>query len=300
MYRVGLGLVRKVDGTFGTQMVNKLKLPIRRLQQIHTVEDSSNKRSRDLNKVPVLTNIQECQQIVQDIMSGGNQAIGLDCEGLNLGDPKSGRLTLVQISTASGDIHLFDVLSNPALMNCDKGLRDLLHSDNITKVLHSCRSDALQIYIDFGITLQPIYDTQLAYTLIQKQAGNIVNQISYNNICHEHKLPVNISKDVMKNIYRKDQKFWLNRPLTKQMVDYAREDVRSLLKIRESQLNQLTEENKILVETECNKLVQSLVHNNKEFRLQKSQKKTTNTSGVKRTNDFRDGKDMKLPKKSKS
>ena len=29
----------------------------------------------------------------------------------------------------------------------------------------------MQLYLDFGIHLKPIFDTQLAHTLIQKQAG---------------------------------------------------------------------------------------------------------------------------------
>jgi hypothetical protein len=38
------------------------------------------------------------------------------------------------VSTADGNIFLFDVLTNPEMLTCDKGLRDLLQAENIVKV----------------------------------------------------------------------------------------------------------------------------------------------------------------------
>jgi len=150
----------------------------------------------------------------------------------------------------------------------------------------------MQLYLDFGIHLKPIFDTQLAHTLIQKQAENIVQQISYNHLCEEHELPVNISKEDIKKVYKRDQKFWMKRPLTKMMIDYAKEDVRSLLTIRENQLNQLSEENKSLVETDCNKLVQTLIQKNKETK--------NNFEAVVETNKLLTAKDRTIKKLEES
>lgn len=60
-------------------------------------------------------------------------AVGLDCEGVKLGQ-YAGQLTLVQIIAADGNIYLFDILVNKELMTCEGGLGKLLQADHITKV----------------------------------------------------------------------------------------------------------------------------------------------------------------------
>ena len=47
-----------------------------------------------------------------------------------------GQLTLVQISTMSGQVYIFDVQSNQALFTAGR-LKDLLQSENIIKVFGS-------------------------------------------------------------------------------------------------------------------------------------------------------------------
>ena len=72
------------------------------------------------------------------------QRVGLDTEGVNLGP--TGQITLVQISTISGKVYIFDVLSSPALFT-EGGLRNLLQSDHVEKV----RTTQLSYIFDFGI-----------------------------------------------------------------------------------------------------------------------------------------------------
>ena len=67
---------------------------------------------------------------------------------------------------------------------------------------------------------------------------------------------------------------------------------RSLLTIRENQLNQLSEENKSLVETDCNKLVQTLIQKNKETK--------NNFEAVVETNKLLTAKDRTIKKLEES
>ena len=78
----------------------------------------------------VVISTRESLQIVEDILSAG-QPVGLDGEGVNHG-PK-GKLSLLQVSRLGGEVVIFDVQTNPALIT-QGGLKSLLESEHIIKV----------------------------------------------------------------------------------------------------------------------------------------------------------------------
>lgn len=126
--------------------------------------------------------------------------IGLDCEGLKLGDKEGGKLSLMQISaskkkakqTAPLRIWLVDVTvlawrsihystsrdnSNSQQGNNNKGegskvadspppaalcLKQLLESGSVTKLMYDVRSDSSQLFHEYGVRLRGVYDLQLA------------------------------------------------------------------------------------------------------------------------------------------
>lgn len=64
-------------------------------------------------------------------------------------------------------------------------------------------------------------------------------------------------KDQLKNIYRRDQKYWSRRPLTREMILYASADVLSLVndKIYYSMSKAIKMENRQLMLELCNEQV---------------------------------------------
>ncbi|KAK9756319.1 hypothetical protein RND81_01G088700 [Saponaria officinalis] len=46
-----------------------------------------------------------------------------------------------------------------------------LESSHITKVIHDCKRDSEALYFQFGIKLQNVMDTQIAYSLTEEQEG---------------------------------------------------------------------------------------------------------------------------------
>lgn len=64
--------------------------------------------------------------------------------------------------------------------------------------------------IQFQETGQPVYKAK---------------NCSLNAICEKYGLPVNISKDQLRTLNKKDQKYWLRRPLSRDMLAYAASDV---------------------------------------------------------------------------
>jgi ribonuclease D len=122
-------------------------------------------------------------------------------------------LCLIQIagSDFSGSI---DPLSDVNL----KPIWDLLLNKNILKVFHAARQD-IEIFLNLtGEIPYPIYDTQIAAMFC-----GLGDQIGYERLVSRFlNLPVN-----------KELQFtnWLQRPLSKQQIDYAISDVTHLIKI---------------------------------------------------------------------
>lgn len=177
----------------------------------------------------VVVSPRESAQIVEDILRKG-QPIGFDGEGVNLG-PK-GQLTLVQVSTVSGQVIIFDVQTCPALMG-QGGLKQLLESEHIIKVVHDCRNDSAALFFQCDVQVKNVFDTQAAHAVLQLQDTGKpvykVKNVSLNALCELYNAPVNPMKEQVKNIYRRDQKFWARRPLTRDMICYAAADVLALV-----------------------------------------------------------------------
>lgn len=53
--------------------------------------------------------------------------------------------------------------------------------------------------------------------------------VALNALCECYGAPTNPIKEQLKNIYRRDQKYWSRRPLTREMILYASADVLSLV-----------------------------------------------------------------------
>ena len=186
---------------------------------------------RILQASRIIVTVEESLQVVEEIMSAG-QPIGLDLEGVNLG-PK-GELTLVQVATMAGQVSLFDVQTNPALLSSQGcGLASLLSSENIVKVVHDCKNDSVALYRQYGVTITNVFDTQAAHAVLWLQETgqpvDKVGNVSLNALCELYSAPVNPLKSFVKNIYRLDERFWARRPLTSDMVCHAAADVLALV-----------------------------------------------------------------------
>ena len=133
------------------------------------------------------------------------------------------QLCLIQIAT-DDVLACVDPLNVP---NLDPFL-DLLYQQNRVKVLHSARQD-LEIFFDLkGDLPKPIFDTQVAATLL-----GYGDQQGYANL-----VKAMMSKSLDKEHARTD---WGKRPLDDAQIHYALNDVRYLIPIYREQLKRLTE-----------------------------------------------------------
>jgi len=192
--------------------------------------NGDNWKNKIVQSTRVIASVKESLQIIDDIMKKTNAAISFDCEGINLG--VKGQLTLFQIGLSSGQAFIFDLITCPSLVTAG-GLQKLLESESVIKVIHDCRNDSVNLYNQFGITLRNVFDTQAAHAVLQlQQTGKPVykvKNISLNALCELYEAPVNPVKEQLKNVYRRDQKYWARRPVTREMMTFAAADVLSLV-----------------------------------------------------------------------
>lgn len=154
------------------------------------------------------------------------------------------------------------------------GLRDV---NRLWEVAHDCRGDAGALYHQFGVTLKNVFDTQAAHAVLQQQETGKpvykVKNVSLNTLCRSYNAPVNPRKDQMKNVYRRDQRFWARRPLTEDMVVYAAYDVVALVPtVYDAMKKQLDPALMPLFEELCQEQVEAMIQP-EEVKQKKKQRK---------------------------
>ncbi|PCH83082.1 MAG: ribonuclease D [Piscirickettsiaceae bacterium] len=135
-------------------------------------------------------------------------------------------LALIQIATP-------DLVAIIDPLACDiNPLLDVLYNKNILKVFHAARQDQEIFYDMRGEPLSPVFDTQIAAPLVglpeQAGYGRLVDQL----------LGVQLSK-------AHSRTDWLKRPLSKDQITYAADDVIYLAKLYPLLEKQLIEKDRL-------------------------------------------------------
>ncbi|WP_127475700.1 ribonuclease D [Sulfurivermis fontis] len=127
------------------------------------------------------------------------------------------QLCLIQIATPDGAVCI-----DPFGIDDLGPLLDLLYDPAILKVLHAARQDLEIFHVMRGTPPAPVFDTQLAATLLGHG-----DQIGYGALVKE-----TLGVELEKAHSRAD---WSLRPLTPEQLEYAADDVRYLVQVYQKQ-----------------------------------------------------------------
>ncbi|KAJ4458375.1 putative 3'-5' exonuclease [Paratrimastix pyriformis] len=190
--------------------------------------------------VPLLiSRADECTQAIAKIYrTCQNKTIAFDSEGVRLS--RTGPICLCQVATASNCVYLFDVSTGGASL-FDAGLRRLLEDTAITKCMHDCRADSDALFHQFQVNLSNVYDTQLAYAMLQSQThdGRFPLPIGLKRLLELHGYS-NPYKEQVVQLMDSDRQIWARRPIQETLLQYASYDVANLMDVKAQQEPEMT------------------------------------------------------------
>ncbi|XP_072181587.1 uncharacterized protein [Diadema setosum] len=175
--------------------------------------------------------VEDMEAILDSILEESTSkevVVGVDCEGVNLGN--WGSLTLLQLATMDGHVYIFDIKKNPNLLTGK--LRRLLENPKIIKVIHDCRRDSAALRcIQYNIQLAGVFDTSVAYSTIMEQCNKIGRpyRIGLKALCSVLGEDTTFKDDAISESMTRDKQFWARRPLTADMKNYAAADPAHLI-----------------------------------------------------------------------
>jgi len=147
------------------------------------------------------------------------QMIAVDIEGDSMFHFQE-KVCLIQMA-ANGHTAVID----PLAVNDLSGLKPLFETGSICKVIHGADYDVRSLYRDFGITINNLFDTQLASMYMGWQETSLEAVVA-------RRYGVELDK-------RGQKKDWSRRPLTGDMAVYAASDVVHLIPLARTLMQEL-------------------------------------------------------------
>ncbi|KAK8971071.1 hypothetical protein KSP40_PGU011892 [Platanthera guangdongensis] len=190
--------------------------------------------------IHIVTNVSELPPEFLNPSADNQLIIGLDCEGIDLCE--KGALCVIQIAFTDA-IYLVDIIEGGEALV--RACKTALESSYIIKVIHDCKRDSEALYFQYNIKLHNVFDTQIAYSLIEEQEGkqrtpddyiSFVSLLADSRYCGV----TYIEKEEVRGLLRKDPNFWTYRPMSDKMIRTAADDVRFLLYIYQKMMDKLT------------------------------------------------------------
>jgi exonuclease 3'-5' domain-containing protein 1 len=160
------------------------------------------------------------------------KVISIDCEGVNLG--RSGTISLIQIATGNR-VYIFDVTTLKERV-FELGLKDILESDDIIKVLYDARADCDALWNIYKILLSNIIDLQvlcMEEVYDNERLIGLVGIIMRSIMLKEVRWKLITEKEAGKVIYNQLPNGFDTRPLPISLMYYAMMDVTIMMKLFE-------------------------------------------------------------------
>ena len=156
---------------------------------------------------------------------GGQSVIAGDLEADSMFHFKE-RICLIQMAAAD-IIYIID----PLAVSDMAPLKPVLENPDIQKVFHGADYDVRSLYRDFNISIQNLFDTELASRFLGYAETGL-------NAMIKQQFGIELEKKFQK-------KDWSQRPLPEEMITYAGDDVRYLIALHERLERELIEKGRM-------------------------------------------------------
>ncbi|BAY31384.1 3'-5' exonuclease [Nostoc carneum NIES-2107] len=173
-----------------------------------------------------------------------SEAIAVDTETMGL-LPQRDRLCLVQLCNLEGQVTAIRIAKGQTEA---PNLQKLLEAANIQKVFHFARFDIATLRYNLGITVQPVFCTKIA----SKLARTYTNRHGLKDVVQELE-KVELDKSAQSSD-------WGNAAnLSVEQLNYAANDVRYLLSVKDKLIAMLKREERWQIAQECFQALPTIV-----------------------------------------
>ncbi|KAG4074357.1 hypothetical protein HA402_008766 [Bradysia odoriphaga] len=205
----------------------------------------------------VADSLRVTSEILKFVVDAGDQAlVSFNCKGSSVGSYTE--MTLLELGTPNGQTFLFDVLTCPRIVT-DGGVKEVLASDRVVKVMHNCSYKSGYLYQQFKIILKCVFDTQIANAVLQYQKNGTNVQNAKAMLLHQLiqlYCPYNsVGEQFVSYLWSARE-----RPFTDEMIAYAARGAQTLLKLYSSMALLIEEKNKPLLSSLCTEEILSWIH----------------------------------------
>ncbi|CAD6194617.1 unnamed protein product [Caenorhabditis auriculariae] len=124
-----------------------------------------------LSRIHFVKALKPAQDLVDrlwhDINGMDKKVVGLDMKTVTVGVDAESFLSLGVVATTS-QIGIFDLASSDVII-LESGLKSILESDSVVKVIHDARRVASLLAHKYAVHMRNVFDTQVAHSLLQHE-----------------------------------------------------------------------------------------------------------------------------------
>lgn len=171
----------------------------------------SRDKDAGINRIRIIENDKDLSEFLSSLRKKGIKKLAIDLEGDQGQINYRYSVSIIQCFDGTEPV-IIDVLKT-GNTEC---LKELLECDDIIKVMFSSENDIYMTQNVLGCTIKPLRDIAVA----QKLLGMKINITDY----------IGVDRDRKHSFQRAN---WLRRPISSELLNYAINDVLSLLKIEE-------------------------------------------------------------------
>lgn len=195
-----------------------------------------------LDLIPITVMVDDCESckiVVEELIS--ENEIAVDMEGIELG--RTGSICVIQICGQNTPVYIFDIFKLGSKIFDEGKLRVLFESRYLKKVMFDVRGDTDALFYQFNVKTERAYDIQVLYHLrfgkstdrflagLKKvmDAAKVIPEEGRNKFAEIKAAGIKLFAPESGGAYSQ----WTERPLSKELINYACCDVKYLLSMKQ-------------------------------------------------------------------
>uniref|UniRef100_A0A7E4WAV0 3'-5' exonuclease domain-containing protein n=1 Tax=Panagrellus redivivus TaxID=6233 RepID=A0A7E4WAV0_PANRE len=188
----------------------------------------------NLHRIHLVRSLKHAQevvaQLVSDLDAQTEKFVGIDFKLVIIGGQSDEYLSLVVIASCSR-VAVFDLMHSASIL-LESGLKDLLESASVVKVMHDIKRVSNILAYQYNVSMRNVFDTQIAHAVLQHEKFNKpfsdLRAISFLNLQRVY-YPQSIMLSDLSPRKLSQSITWHSRPITNDMLLAAAEECHAIV-----------------------------------------------------------------------